>query len=113
MEGEVTKTNVADDGHFTWSVGDKIWLQTSNGFVEGVLTTGTGSSNATFAYGPYIGSMTGRAVYPYSSHAISGNILSVDMPAVYELGANTDNTNAAMYAVSPQRKQLSMKKKQS
>lgn len=99
MEGSVTKTTVNDEGHFAWSEGDKIWLHTTNGSIEGVLSTGAGTSNATFSYGAHLGKLTGKAVYPYGKHSISGNDLSVDLPTIYELGEATDMTNAAMYAV--------------
>ena len=99
MEREETKTSVSDNGYFTWSTGDKIWLHTTNGGVEGVLSAGAGTSNATFTYGPYVGSMTGKSVYPYGNHSIKESTLTVTLPESYDLGANTDNTNAAMYAV--------------
>ena len=99
MEGEDTKTSVSDAGYFTWAEGDKIWLQTTNGGVEGTLSSGAGTSNATFSYGAHLGSMTGKAVYPFGDHAISETTLTVSLPASYDLGTCTDNTNAAMYAV--------------
>lgn len=99
MECYQTKTSVTDEGYFTWTAGDKIWLHTTNGGAEGVLSEGAGTSNATFSYGPYIGSMTGKSVYPYGNHSISQNTLTVNLPESYDLGTNTDNTNAAMYAV--------------
>ena len=99
MEGEDTKTSVTDAGYFTWSDGDKIWLHTTNGGVEGVLSDGAGTPNATFSYGAYVGSMTGNGVYPFGNHSILENTLTVNLPTSYDLGESTDNTNAAMYAV--------------
>lgn len=96
MESDGTKTSVTDMGYFTWSTGDRIWLHTTSGSVEGVLSAGAGTVNATFTYGPYVGTMTGMGVYPYGSHAITEGQLTVNLPATYELGANTYNTNAAM-----------------
>ena len=100
MENDATKTNVTDEGYFTWSTGDQIWLHTTGGGIVGTLSSGAGTANAKFSYGSYFGTMTDRAVYPYNdNHDISGNTLSVVLPDTYNLGANTNNTNAAMYAV--------------
>lgn len=100
MENDETKTSVTDEGYFTWSAGDKIWLSSTAGGVEGTLSAGAGTPNATFTYGSFMGAITGRAVYPYSEHHdINENTLSVNLPATYELGSVTSNTNAVMYGV--------------
>ena len=99
MESEDTKTSVSDAGYFTWSEGDKIWLHTTNGCIEGILSEGAGTPDATFSYGAHVGVMTGRAVYPLGDHSISENTLTVNLPMSYDLEESTDNTNAAMYAV--------------
>ena len=101
MERDETRTSVTDDGTFTWSTGDQVWLQTTDGNVAGTLSSGEGTPSASFTYGAYVGDMTGKAVYPYnSSHSISGNELSFVLPASYDLGSNLSNTNAAMYGVN-------------
>ena len=101
MERDETRTSVTDDGTFTWSTGDQVWLQTTDGNVAGTLSSGEGTPSASFSYGAYVGDMTGKAVYPYnSSHSISGNELSFVLPASYDLGSNLSNTNAAMYGVN-------------
>ena len=101
MERDETRTFVTDDGTFTWSTGDQVWLQTTDGNVAGTLSSGEGTSSASFSYGAYVGDMTGKAVYPYnSSHSISGRELSFVLPASYDLGSNLSNTNAAMYGVN-------------
>lgn len=101
MESNDTKTNVTDEGIFTWSEGDQIWLHTTNGSVVGRLSSGAGTASAQFSYEAYIGEMTGKSVYPYNSeHVLSGNNLSVVLPAEYDLGSNLANTNAAMYGVN-------------
>jgi uncharacterized protein (TIGR02145 family) len=101
MENEDTRTSVTDEGAFTWSYGDKVWLETTTGNVTGSLSSGAGTSSAQFSYGAYFGEMTGKAVYPYNSgHSISENVLSVAMPASYDLGSSLGNTNAAMYGVN-------------
>lgn len=98
MENDQTRTAVTDEGVFTWSAGDKIWLQTTSGSVTGTLSSGAESSNAQFAYGSFIGEMTGKAVYPYNpGHSISENTLNVTLPASYELGTSLNNTNAIMF----------------
>ena len=98
MENDDTRTSVTDEGKFTWSEGDQIWLHTTSGGVVGTLSDGAGTSSAEFSYDYIIGDMTGRAVYPYNEgHSISGDVLSVAMPSSYDLGSNLTNTNAAMY----------------
>jgi hypothetical protein len=56
-----------------------------------VLSAGAGTAKATFIYGSYIGSLIGKAVYPYDSHAITDTQLTINIPASYELGANTNH----------------------
>ena len=100
MEGDQTRTSVTDGGVFSWSAGDQVWLQTTNGSVVGTLSSGAGTSSASFSTGVFIGELTGKAVYPYNaSHSISGDELSFVLPASYDLGSNLTNTNAAMYGV--------------
>ena len=101
METDRTKTSVTDEGTFTWSAGDKVWLHTTSGSVVGTLSSGAGTSSAQFTYGAYFGSMTGKAVYPYNAgHAVSENELSIVLPASYDLGSSLTNTNSAMYGVN-------------
>ena len=98
MENDDTRTSVTDEGVFTWSEGDKVWLHTTSEGVVGTLSSGAGTASANFSYGSYFGEMTGRAVYPYNEgHSISGDVLNVAMPASYDLGSSLSNTNAAMY----------------
>ena len=100
MEGDQTRTYVTDGGAFSWSAGDQVWLQTTNGSVVGTLSSGAGTSRASFSTGVFIGELIGKAVYPYNaSHSISGDELSFVLPASYDLGSNLANTNAAMYGV--------------
>lgn len=100
MEGDQTRTSVTDEGAFSWSTGDQVWLQTTNGSVVGTLSSGAGSSRASFSTGTFIGELTGKAVYPNNAdHSISGDELSFVLPASYDLGSNLTNTNAAMYGV--------------
>jgi len=101
MEGDQTRTTVTDDGTFTWSAGDQVWLHTTSGSVVGTLSSGAGSSSAEFTYGGFVGEMTGKAVYPYNDgHSISGEVLNFVLPASYDLGSSLTNTNAAMYGVN-------------
>ena len=101
MDYEQTRTSVTDEGYFTWSSGDQIWLNTTTGGISGTLASGSGTSKAQFAYGSYFGEMTGMAVYPYNvGHSISGDKLHFVLPASYDLGQNLANTNAAMYGVN-------------
>lgn len=101
METGKTRTSVTDEGAFTWSYGDKIWLETTSGHIEGNLSSGSGTANAEFSFGYHFGEMTGKAVYPYNSgHSIEGDRLSIFLPSSYELGSSLSNTNAAMYGVN-------------
>ena len=101
METDQTRTAVTDEGAFTWSAGDKVWLHTTSESVVGTLSSGAGTSSAQFSYGAHFGTMTGKAVYPYNEgHSVSGDQLSVLLPASYNLGSNLSNTNAAMYGVN-------------
>lgn len=101
MEGHDTRTTVTDEGVFTWSEGDQIWLHTTNGSVLGTLSSGAGTANAEFYHETYIGEMTGKSVYPYNpGHILSEDNLNVVLPATYDLGSNLANTNAAMYGVN-------------
>lgn len=102
MEGTDTRTSVTDEGTFTWSKDDKIWLQTTNGNVVGTLSNGEGTPNANFSYGAIIGGgLTGKAIYPYNSgHSADDNAVAVVLPASYELDSFLQNTNAAMYGVN-------------
>ena len=101
MENEDTRTAVTDEGKFTWSTGDQVWLHTTSGSVVGPLSSGAGTSIADFSFGGFVGEMTGKAVYPYNEgHSISGDVLTVVMPATYNLGSSLNNTNAAMFGVN-------------
>ena len=101
METDQTRTAVTDEGTFTWSAGDKVWLHTTSGSVVGTLSDGAGSSSAKFTYGGFVGEMTGKAVYPYNDgHSVSGEVLNFVLPAAYDLGSSLTNTNAAMYGVN-------------
>lgn len=98
MENDQTRTSVTDEGSFTWSAGDQVWLHTTAGGIVGTLSSGAGTASANFDFGAFFGEMTGKAVYPYNSgHSVSGNELDVVLPASYDLGGDLSNTNAAMY----------------
>ena len=100
MEVDHTRTSVTDEGAFSWSTSDQVWLETTNGSVPGTLSSGAGTSRASFSTGVFIGDLTGKAIYPYNAgHSISGDELSFVLPASYDLGSNLTNTNAAMYGV--------------
>ena len=101
METDQTRTMVTDEGTFTWSSGDQVWLHTTSGSVVGTLSSGAGSSSAKFTYAGFVGEMTGKAVYPYNDgHSVSEDVLSFVLPASYNLGSSLDKTNAAMYGVN-------------
>ena len=81
MVNDDTRTSVTDQGFFTWTENDRIWLHTTGGGVQATLRSGAGTANAQFVHGAYFGKMTGKAVYPYNDgHSISGNDLNVVLP---------------------------------
>lgn len=100
METEDTKSNVTDQGYFTWKAGDKIAIHTNSGILEGTLSQGEDTPDGTFTYSYIDGQEpTGYAMYPYSAkHSVSENV-TFHMPASYELGETMSNTNAPMLAV--------------
>ena len=104
MEGDdQTRSEVTEKGHLTWSGYDMISIFTTDGNqVKGELYHGAGTSTARFTYeieSPDV-KANGYAVYPHNEdHSLSGNVMTVAMPAVYELGEHTANTNAVMLAV--------------
>ena len=101
MEGVQTKTSTTDEGRFSWSEGDDIWLETTSDYAMGTLSAGAGTPNATFTYGSFFGDLTGKSVYPYNEgHSVDGDVLNVVLPASYDLGSNLDNTNSPMYGVN-------------
>lgn len=100
---EATRSLVDDSGKFTWATGDKISVFTStNGNREFTLSSGNGETEATFN-GTLVNdeTMSTCAVYPYNAgHTVSGNALTVTLPAEYG-DFNTDyapNTHAIMVA---------------
>ena len=101
MEIDQTRTSVTDEGKFTWSAGDQVWLHTNSGSVVGTLSSGAGTSSAKFTYGGSVSEMIGKAVCPYNDgHSVSGDVLNFVLPASYDLGSSLTNTNAAMYGVN-------------
>ena len=110
MENELsTKTNVDETGYFTWAKEDQIGIHTNAGdFLVGKLDKDShGQSTGVFSY-TYFGDapvLSGVAVYPHNdNHAIADNKLTFVMPAEYNLGAVYTNTNAAMLAMNPVKK---------
>lgn len=100
METDDTKSDVDDQGYFTWSSGDQITIHAEGAKYVGTLSDGSGTPNGTFSY-TYTGTpeFTGYAMYPHSdNHSITGNTLTFHMPATYELGKVVSNTNAPMLA---------------
>ena len=95
-----TKSDATDEGIFTWSENDTIYVHTTEGFRVGTLIGEGGTASASFGY-TLIGEEeeTGYAVYPYNeSHNITSEAIKVVLPASYELGATLRNTNAIMLA---------------
>lgn len=100
-----SKSAVDADGSFFWTVGDKIsvWAEneTKGAFQTFTLNSGAGTASATFR-GIVVGAgmeLKTCAVYPAGAHKLNGNILSVNLPEVYNIGSNLANTNSPMIAM--------------
>lgn len=95
-----TRSTVEIDGdvaNFLWAEGDAIVLLGEGNKIEATLVSGQGSAKGEFSYtGDYEPKAGDVAIYPYSS---SHTTTSVNLPAEYNLGDNTNNTNALMYGV--------------
>ena len=100
---EATRSLVDDSGKFTWATGDKISVFTSTSANrEFTLFSGEGTAEATFD-GTLQGgeTMSTCAVYPYNAqHTVSGNALTVTLPAEYGdfTTVYAPNTHAIMVA---------------
>ena len=93
IENEMTKTSVADDGTFSWSNGDEVWLYTASGSNVGVVAYNGNSKTATITCEGEISNFKGYAIYPYNENHKVGDVV---LPSSYNLGSNTSNTNAIM-----------------
>lgn len=95
-----TRSTVEIDGdvaNFLWADGDAIVLLGEGNKIEATLVSGQESAKGEFSYtGDYEPKAGDVAIYPYSS---SHTTTSVNLPAEYNLGDNTNNTNALMYGV--------------
>lgn len=100
---EATRSLVDDSGKFTWATGDKISVFTSTSANrEFTLFSGEGTAEATFN-GTLVSdeTMSTCAVYPYNAgHTVSGNALTVTLPAEYGdfTTVYAPNTHAIMVA---------------
>ena len=106
IEGEGnTRSNVTDEGGFTWSKGDVIGVYSTrqeNPWLQSTPLAQGGQSTASFTI-TYPNGVTanGYAVYPYSaSHSVDNEALSINLPSVYDYSSvdYSENTNAPMVA---------------
>ena len=106
---EPSRSNVTDDGYFTWASGDAISVYTtSSEFKDFVISEsdGVGTSKANFEGQLDDGvSVSTCAVYPAFSgeggyaYDAEGNSITLQLRETYDLGDNTENTNALMLAL--------------
>ena len=94
IEGNETKTSVTDNGSFSWSTGDKVWLQTSTGSAIGNVTPSDIQSVATITCEQSVDEIIGVAIYPYNENHRATTVV---LPTSYNLESNTNETNAIMY----------------
>lgn len=102
---EDVKSAIDEDGGFYWTQGDKIsvWAanETKGAFQIFTLNSGAGTTSATFR-GIVVGEgmeLSKCAIYPAGAHKLNENILTVNLPEVYNLGTALSNTNAPMIAM--------------
>lgn len=106
---EASRSNVTDDGYFTWASGDVISVYTTSSKFEDFViseTDGVGTSNANFVgqLGDGV-SIATCAVYPSFSgecghiYDAEENAVTLQLRDTYELDGNTENTNALMLAL--------------
>lgn len=106
---EISRSNVTDEGYFTWASGDAISVYTTNSdFKDFVISEsdGVGTSNANFVGQLDDGvSVSICAVYPAFSgegghtYDAYNNSITFQLRDTYDLGDNTENTNALMLAL--------------
>lgn len=88
----------ADNGAVTWTKGDALSVYDGSAFQTFTLQGEGGSASGTFvAENPVAAQVV--AVYPAGSHSLSGNNLTLNLPASYTLESTGDaNTNVPMIA---------------
>ncbi len=92
------KAAVADNGAVTWSKGDALSVYDGSGFTTFTLEGNGGSGTGTFKADGIVSAQT-VAVYPAGTHSLSGDNLTVNLPASYTLASVDDaNTNVPMIA---------------
>lgn len=94
IENEETRTVVTDDGNFSWSLGDKVWLQTSTGSAIGNVIPSENPKIATISSGQSVSEITGIAIFPYNENHKATKVF---LPSSYDLESNINETNAIMY----------------
>ena len=92
IEG-ASRSNATEAGVFTWTAGDKISVW--NGSTFDVYANSTEDVNTFNPQGNAdIADAADYAIYPAGTHSISGQNVTIDLPATYEYGS----TNAPMLA---------------
>lgn len=101
-DGDTTKSTAVIDGNkasFMWASGDQISLVADgkNVIANNSLQEGASASSTDFTYNSeeFTFESGDIAIYPYNA---AHTAETVELPSVYNLGNNTDNTNAIMYA---------------
>lgn len=92
------KAAVADGGAVTWTKGDALSVYDGSAFQTFTLEGAGGSASGTFVAENPVAAQ-GVAVYPAGAHSLSGNNLTLNLPASYTLESTGDaNTNVPMIA---------------
>ncbi len=92
------KAAVASDGAVTWTKGDALSVYDGSAFQTFTLQGEGGSASGTFVAENPVAAQD-VAVYPAGSHSLSGNNLTLNLPASYTLKSTDDaNTNVPMIA---------------
>ena len=91
IEG-ASRSNATETGAFSWTFGDAISVW--NGSTFDKYANSEGNESTFVAEDENAGNPTGYAIYPAGMHNISGQTVTIDLPATYAHGS----TNAPMLA---------------
>lgn len=88
---QLTKVSADNDGRYHWQGGDKITVF-DNKQASFEFSTENGGSDVDFGATSWSGEDLGKyAMYPASSHSVSGNVVGFNLPSSYKWKANSTN----------------------
>lgn len=88
---QLTKVSADNDGRYHWQGGDEITVFDDLG-ASFVFSTKNGGSDVDFGATSWSGEDLGKyAMYPASSHSVSGDVVGFNLPSSYKWKANSTN----------------------